>query len=420
MPGGITVGERIVLHLSAFSRHQDDFDVPFDVSQDGIASAVRISRAHAAIELKKLRESGDVFERLAHIRRGKTRRKVYFLSPNGEQRAKDVREYAIKEGIEILPLIDLKRCDARELYESLDDEHRAVLAAASVFRRPFPRDLLPETSIPLLPSEEGMVDLPKEMREGIPVILSNDQRRRCHSLAADHWLREGDYHERLYHLIMARRQKEAEMLVSHRGEELLDEVDDDLLDTLFLLGDVSGKYASRIMYVQAEAARLCGEEERCLGLADALLASEDPWGQRMGAMVKGAILIDMDDFEKAVDVLYEHRGEGDIELECRIAEALYNLSRFDEAEMLLEELMERNRRASAFDLTDLIFYHMAMLLKRKGDPREAVRYLSKGIGMSKGADRGIWYLAMADAYRAMGMKEKAAEYTGLLRRSGSA
>ena len=140
----------------------------------------------------------------------------------------------------------------------------------------------------------------------------------------------------------------------------------------------------------------------------------------MGSMVKGAILIEMGDFEKALDVLHEHRVDGDIEMECRIAEALYNLSRFDEAEMLLEGLMERNRRASAFDLTDLIFYHMAMLLKKKGDPREAVRYLSKGMGMSKGADRGIWYLAMADAYRAMGMKEKAAEYTDLLRRSGSA
>ena len=63
---------------------------------------------------------------------------------------------------------------------------------------------------------------------------------------------------------------------------------------------------------------------------------------------------------------------------------------------------------------------MAMLNRKRGDPHEAIRYLSKGIGMSKEVNKGIWYMAMVEAYNAIGMKEKAAEYSDLLRRSGSA
>ena len=346
MPGGITVGERIILHLSAFSRYQDDYDVPFDVSQDGIASAVRISRAHAAIELKKLRESGDVLERLAHIRRGKTRRKVYFLSPKGEERSKDIREYAIKEGIDIGPLLDLKRCDPSELWESLDDEHRNVLGSACVFRRPFPRSLLPDTSKPILILDDDQVDMPDELKVGIPNLMEEDKLRRSHSQAADHWLQEGEYRERLYHLIMAGREREAEMLVSSRGEDLLDEVDDDLMSILTLMDTPSERYRTKVLYVQAETARLCGEGDVCSRLADVLISSDDPWARRQGVMVKGALFLDMGQPEESLKVLTSIVNDEDIELECRIAEALYHLSRFDEAEELLEELMQRNSRGS--------------------------------------------------------------------------
>ena len=50
MPGTLTVGERIILHLGQYSKYLDSYDAPLDVSQDGIAAALRISRAHAAIE----------------------------------------------------------------------------------------------------------------------------------------------------------------------------------------------------------------------------------------------------------------------------------------------------------------------------------------------------------------------------------
>jgi hypothetical protein len=150
MTGSLTVGERIVLQLAQFSKYIDSYDAPLDVSQDGIAAALRISRAHAAIELKKLKDGNEVIEKLVHIKRGKTKRKVYFLTPLGEGRGKRIRQFAESEGIDIQPFLDLKKCKGPELWAALDDQQRSVLAQACVFRRPFAREALPETSISLL------------------------------------------------------------------------------------------------------------------------------------------------------------------------------------------------------------------------------------------------------------------------------
>lgn len=50
---------------------------PWDATQDGIAAAVGIRRAHVAFELKRLEAKGLVEDLLAHVNGGKVRRKVY-------------------------------------------------------------------------------------------------------------------------------------------------------------------------------------------------------------------------------------------------------------------------------------------------------------------------------------------------------
>lgn len=93
MPGA-TVGERIVVHLSGFLRHIDAYEVPLEMTQDGIGSALGISRAHVALELKRLRAAGKVEERMAHVATARTRRKVYVLTPSGQELARRMREHA--------------------------------------------------------------------------------------------------------------------------------------------------------------------------------------------------------------------------------------------------------------------------------------------------------------------------------------
>ncbi len=98
----MTVGERIVLHLSQYTRHKESFQCPEEVTQMGISTNLGISRAHAAIELKRLKEMGEVDERVAHVTKAKTRRKVYFLNLRGENRAREMRDYAKEKKVRIV------------------------------------------------------------------------------------------------------------------------------------------------------------------------------------------------------------------------------------------------------------------------------------------------------------------------------
>ena len=101
MPG-VTVGERIVVHLSGFLRHADAYEVPVEMTQDGIGAALGISRAHVALELKRLREAGKVEERMAHVASARTRRKVYDLTPSGQELARRMREHARTRTVTVL------------------------------------------------------------------------------------------------------------------------------------------------------------------------------------------------------------------------------------------------------------------------------------------------------------------------------
>lgn len=104
MAGELTVSERILYHLNNYIKYEDKFEAPFDVTQDGISQACVISRAHAAIELKKMKAAGIVDERLAHVKKGKARRKVYFLTFEGKSNAADVLQY-VKDN-SIAPMVD--------------------------------------------------------------------------------------------------------------------------------------------------------------------------------------------------------------------------------------------------------------------------------------------------------------------------
>jgi tetratricopeptide (TPR) repeat protein len=100
MTQSLTVAEKILYHLFQSIKSEDKYEVPFDVTQDGIAQACGISRAHAAIELKKLRESNQILEKLSHVKRAKSRRKVYFLTQEGKTKAGKIVEHVRSENVE--------------------------------------------------------------------------------------------------------------------------------------------------------------------------------------------------------------------------------------------------------------------------------------------------------------------------------
>ncbi len=414
MTSPLTVGERIILHLARYSKYQEDYDVPLDVSQDGIASALRISRAHAAIELKKLKETNDVSERLAHIRKGKNRRKVYFLTMRGKEKAEQIQEYAEKEGIDVEPLLDLRRCSGKDLLDTLDPESRGALAKACTFRRPFRREGLPETNASILQrGENGLVEMPSDLRREVLELLDEFETKRSHSFAADYWLREGDYRERLYHLLASGREQEAHMLISSRGNELLNQADEDLFTICQDLTEPCDRYRSAVYRFLVELCLITEHQSECLEMISSLRESEGPADQEFASVAEGRLLLQQNEAEAALDILEkvkEHLNNDDIRLECEISRALMACSRYGEAKTLLEELLpETSRNGDGGGIVE-IQYLLGKAHLRLGEPADAIRYLSKGMGASREKDLSRWYSKMAEAYLALGMREKAEEF----------
>lgn len=128
----VTVGEQIVVHLSQYARVQDEYVVPPEVSQVGIAATLGLSRAHVAIELKRQIEAGRVEVRVAHVAGAPTRRKVYRLTGRGESAANAVRARALARSVElVLPDGRVERMSGRQALNVLRGagvaEGRAIL-----------------------------------------------------------------------------------------------------------------------------------------------------------------------------------------------------------------------------------------------------------------------------------------------------
>ncbi|MFW3146814.1 MAG: hypothetical protein ACMUIE_08400 [Thermoplasmatota archaeon] len=95
----LTVDERVVLHLMDFIPNEEDFEAPEGTTQAGIARGIGIERKHVPRAVKKLIAEDLVFTRVAHVKGGKQRKKVYFLSFEGKALARRLWENLSKKRV---------------------------------------------------------------------------------------------------------------------------------------------------------------------------------------------------------------------------------------------------------------------------------------------------------------------------------
>src|SRR5213079_2583426 len=81
------------------------YECPVEMTQDGIAAALALSRAHVALELKRLKTSGRVQERMAHDAHARSR-PVQLNEPQG------VRQVLGSDAIEALRRSGLREFEA--------------------------------------------------------------------------------------------------------------------------------------------------------------------------------------------------------------------------------------------------------------------------------------------------------------------
>lgn len=86
--------EQIMIHLLGQLQRGDEYVMPYQTTQDGIAEAVGISRAHVSIEMKRLETKGLVTYLRRHVYadglRSKGTRKCYLLEARGVLAALDL------------------------------------------------------------------------------------------------------------------------------------------------------------------------------------------------------------------------------------------------------------------------------------------------------------------------------------------
>ncbi|MBO7205903.1 MAG: hypothetical protein J6V08_05760 [Candidatus Methanomethylophilaceae archaeon] len=240
-----TIGERLLLHLYRYrSLDQNEiYNIPWELTQDGIATTLCISRAHASIELKKLKNKERVVEYQAHVKGGKVKRYVYYLNPEGLKAAAEVQKKADDAGIDVKTLLDLKCQDPTMAFDSMTPEDKYALGCACAFRVPVPLTILEEHKRAIIPADaSGMTVINKDVRERYLSAASPEDMRSWHSFAADEWLENRtdlrDYDEafriveRTYHLLKAGRKSEACRSISNNIYDLMYVDDRDFLDAL--------------------------------------------------------------------------------------------------------------------------------------------------------------------------------------------
>lgn len=373
----LTIGERMLLHLDRYSMVSPDkiYDIPWDLTQDGIATSLRISRAHASLELKKQKEAGRVEERQSQVRgtRG-CKRKTFYLTDLGRSKVSSIKEYVESKGIVIDSLLDLRRCDPRVLWESLDPDAQIVMGQACVFRLPIPRSDLPETRTSVIPidSVSGMICISEKVRTDYLGIVDPVKVREWNGWAADYWMDHGsESQEQLYHLVESGRRTEASKLILRRRDEFLDNANEDLDEILSKLSDVPDRYAKDVYTLRADVAVEASNADN-LDAVSVLLRPYDPEGAEL---YRADALIARGNPEGALDIVASMPRTARSEL--RTAKALFDLERFDDAETVLERAYSAMMAANDLTGMDQIMTRKAELEYRRGNRDDAAKLLAK-------------------------------------------
>ena len=95
----LTVKERILLHLFDYNRFAEEYEVPLEVTQTGIAKATSIRGTHVTQYVKPLMAEELLEVRVSHIRKIPRRRKVYFLTPRGRHGVASLRRTLLNEKV---------------------------------------------------------------------------------------------------------------------------------------------------------------------------------------------------------------------------------------------------------------------------------------------------------------------------------
>ena len=240
----LSVKQKALVFLYRYRTYDrnDIYNTPWELTQDGVAGAVGVSRAHASIVLNQLKNEGNVEERMTHIRNGKTKRKSYFITPLGMEEGEMIIGLANKEKIDIAYLLDSRKKGYDISFDNLSGGDRFALGCACAFNMPVDRSVLPPMTALNLPTDmDGRISVSEELRKDFLGSVGEEERASYHGYAANYWFdkklkKEEDFyeclHELLYQYVECGRNRDACKLISSEVYYFINSIDDQLHDTV--------------------------------------------------------------------------------------------------------------------------------------------------------------------------------------------
>ncbi len=223
-----------------------EYGAPREITQEGVAEVLGISRSHAALITNKLEKDGLLYSGRAKVV-GQTQggpRKVYFVTQSGRTLCDEFEKGVASGDIDAEAVSipnNINYCSSSAFW-SLPEDRRTAIGCLLVLRVPVRRFDLGDDIPPLIPFDyKGRMSIKTETKRWYIQGTDTETLKRWHSAAADWCTDHGcDPKERLYHLHRSNRRREAIRLVESIQFMLMDFPDKESRDIIGQLADESG------------------------------------------------------------------------------------------------------------------------------------------------------------------------------------
>ena len=390
----ITNHDRISAHLFRYNyiRTDIEFDAPFEITQDGIAMSIGVSRGHSNIILKRMEENNEIIIGFSSIKDShrSAKRKVYFLSEFGKSlfkaRVKELKESGtdvedLIKGIDRYRLEDIRRITG----DRMDD-----LGCMAVLQVKVRREDVPLES-PLVPIvRQNYAVMKDSIRNTLLSEASPDEIRRWHSKAADWCMDHGaGIEERLQHLVYSFRDREAVRIVRNQRYLLIDNPDQRLSDAM---GTLALRYGRPdIIDTAARISLEVGDLEMADRLSSKLLRIDPPKGRGL----RCELYLKRSQAEEALTLARYHYN-GDVDTGLILGMCLLETSHFEDAVECLERTKGRMiSEGCIFRLDELLMYEAeAQICMKEYDSASIL--IDAAVSFTRSQRRRVSLLALKD------------------------
>lgn len=307
MSNPITFHDKVLAHLYNYMHIRSDiqYGAPFEITQDGIAMILGITRSHVSIVIGKMISNEEVCTSSSSIRNSPkaNKRMVYHLTDKGVDKYFQRKDDLMTAGYDIQESIE-DGCLDEKTFRKMSLTESRMLGCFSVLRSTVNRSSFPG-DIPFTGSKpNGEMFLREGVREKLMSFATTKDLISWHSAAADWCLDNGaPLRERLYHLNRSKRDREGVRVVKLWKYDVMDEADKEVCDIILQM--MKRHSDPELAAIASQILLDTGQIDRAW-LLSAEISSLD---RSLSSMIRTEILLKKGRFTEALALAEENGGD---------------------------------------------------------------------------------------------------------------